>query len=279
MRPRTVVALIAGGTVAVGAAIARTRFGAPATERVLPDEDAVFTVFAPGGPQAFWCNGPVGWVTSRLMPIIEAGVYRSVADMLDLRSDDELLDIGCGPGAFMAAKAQHVGRVVGLDVSPLMLRAAERRLADRIAAGTAELVLGNAAKLPFGDTTFTAATAINAPASAGEVFRVLRPGGRFVTVDPQPAKTPTQNAAVSYGVRRMGEADHRRILENAGFTDVAVRIGRGGLFAQGRKQTPQNEGTPSHPGGQQEPADGARSADPDKPTASSGTGPETERAP
>ncbi|MGB8022521.1 MAG: methyltransferase domain-containing protein [Candidatus Nanopelagicales bacterium] len=237
MRRRTAVALIAGGTVAVGAATARSRFGTPGTERVLPDEDAVFTVFAPGGPQAFWCNGPGGWVMARLMPIIEAGVYRSVADMLDLRSDDELLDIGCGPGAFMAAKAQHVSRVVGLDASPLMLRAAERRLADRIAAGTAELVLGNAAKLPFGGTLFTAATAINAPASASEVFRVLRPGGRFVTVDPQPARTPTQNAAVSYGVRRMGEADHRRILEDAGFTDVDVRIDRAGLFAQGRKPT------------------------------------------
>jgi SAM-dependent methyltransferase len=237
MRRRTAVALIAGGTVAAGAALVRARVAGSGTDKAVPDEDAVFTVFAPGGPQAFWCNGPGGWVMARLMPIIEAGVYRSVADMLALRSDDELLDIGCGPGAFLAAKARHVGRVVGLDASPLMLRAAERRMADRIAAGTAELVLGNAAKLPFGDTMFTAATAINAPASANEVFRVLRPGGRFVTVDPQPARTPAQSAAVSYGVRRMGEEDHRRILEKAGFTDVDVRIDRGGLFAQGRKPT------------------------------------------
>ena len=58
-----------------------------------------------------------------------------------------------------------------------------------------------------------------------------------VTIDPQPARTPAQSAAVSYGVRRMGEEDHRRILENAGFADVDVRIDRGGLFAQGRKPT------------------------------------------
>jgi SAM-dependent methyltransferase len=237
MHRRTAVALMAGGTVAAGAVLVRSRVSGRGTGKAVPDEDAMFTVFAPGGPQAFWCNGPGGWLMAKLIPSIEAGVYRSVADMLDLRSDDDLLDIGCGPGAFMAAKAQHVSRVVGLDASPLMLRAAERRLADRIAAGTAELVLGNAAKLPFGDALFTAATAINAPASASEVFRVLRPGGRFVTVDPQPARTPTQSAAVSYGVRRMGEADHRRVLENAGFTDVEVRIDRGGLFAQGRKPT------------------------------------------
>jgi hypothetical protein len=35
----------------------------------------------------------------------------------------------------------------------------------------------------------------------------------------------------------MGEEDHRRILEDAGFTDVEVRIDRGGLFARGRKPT------------------------------------------
>jgi SAM-dependent methyltransferase len=237
MRRRTAVALIACGALAASASLMRARAAGSSTDEAVPDEDAVFTVFAPGGPQAFWCNGPGGWVMAKVMPFIEAGVYRSVADMLDLSADDELLDIGCGPGAFLDAKARHVGRVVGLDASPLMLRTAGRRLADRIAAGTAELVLGNAAQLPFGDTMFTAAIAINAPASASEVFRVLRPGGRFVTVDPQPARTPTQNAAVSYGVRRMSEEDHRRILENAGFTEIAVRIDRGGLFAQGRKPT------------------------------------------
>ena len=126
MRRQTTVALIAGGTVAMvaGAAFVRGRFGGRGTGKALPDEDARFTAFAPGGSQAFWCNGPVGWLTSRMMPIAEAGVYRTVADMLDLRPDDELLDIGCGPGGFVAAKAQHVRRVVGLDASPLMLRAA-----------------------------------------------------------------------------------------------------------------------------------------------------------
>ena len=235
MRTRTTVALIAGGTVAAGVAIALSRIARRETEKVLPDEGAVFTVFAPGGPQAFWCNGPGGWLTSRIMPIAEAGVYRTVAGMLNLRPDDELLDIGCGPGGFVAAQAQHVGRVVGLDASPLMLRAAERRLADRIAAGTAQLVLGNAAVLPFDDGTFTAATAIYAPASAAEVFRVLRPGGRFVIADPQPARTPAESAVAAYGVRRMGEADYRRMLDDAGFTDLVTHVGRRGLFAHGHK--------------------------------------------
>jgi len=260
MRRRTAVALIAGGAVAVGMAMARGRFGGRGTKNALPDEGAMFTAFAPGGPQAYWCNGPGGWLTSRIIPIAEARVYRTAADMLDLRSDDELLDIGCGPGGFVAAQAQHVGRVVGLDASPLMLRAAERRLADRIAAGTAELVLGNAAALPFDGGTFSVATAIYAPASAAEVFRVLRPGGRFVIADPQPARTPAESAVAAYGVWRMGEAGYRRMFEDAGFTELVIRVGRGGLFAQGRKPATSNASTAVDPGSEQEPANSAEFA-------------------
>ena len=59
-----------------------------------PSDDALFSLFLPGGPQGYWCNGPLGTVTAKLMPIIEAGTYRTVGGMLDLRPDDDLLDIG-----------------------------------------------------------------------------------------------------------------------------------------------------------------------------------------
>ena len=234
---RGTAGIIVGLSVAVGAAVAvgarrSGRAGGPGEP--VPDESAMFTVFAPGGAQGFWCNGPVGWLTARLMPITEVTVYRRVARLLELQPDDVLLDIGCGPGGFLAAQAGGASRVVGLDVSPLMLRAASRRLARRLAAGTAELVRASAAQLPFDDGTFTAATAIYAPASPSEVYRVLRPGGRFVLADPQPARTP-EGGSIAYGVRRLGESDYRRVLGDAGFTDLAIHKGRGGLFALGRK--------------------------------------------
>lgn len=207
-----------------------------------PSEPDTFSLFAPGGPQGYWCNGPLGTVTARLMPIIEAGTYRTVAGMLDLRPDDELLDIGCGPGGFLAAEALHVHRAVGIDASPLMLRAASRRLADQIAGGTVTLVQGNAAALPFGDSEFSAAIAIYAPASPPEVFRVLRAGGRFVMADPEPARKPTDDPAPSRGRQPWGEADYRRMLEEAGFTNLVIRFDRGGLYASGCKPTASTHG-------------------------------------
>jgi len=224
MRRRTKLAVVAGGATAAiaGGAILRGRLGGRGSEALPPDDDAMFTMFAPGGRYSFICNGPVGWVMARVMPRMEAGLYETVAEMLDLQPEDELLDIGCGPGAFLAAKAQRVRRVVGLDLSRVMLREAERRLADRIAAGTAQLVTGSAAELPFDDGEFSAATAINAPVKHAEAFRVLRPGGRLVFVDPDPRRSPKE-PTVSWGVRWCDEADHRRMFEDAGFTDVTVR--------------------------------------------------------
>lgn len=240
MSRRARLVLVAGGaTVALaGGAIARDRLGRHGPERLPPDE-AIFTAYAPGGKYAFWANGPVGWVMARLIPILEAGVHDVAAEMLDLQPEDELLDIGCGPGVFLATKARHVRRVVGLDPSSTMLHEAERRLADRIASGTALLVAGSAAHLPFGDGEFSAVTAIFAPISHAEAFRVLRPGGRLVFADPDPRRSPLEPAS-AWGTRRYSEADHRRMIEEAGFTDVTARY-RGGsplageLFLSGRK--------------------------------------------
>jgi len=225
MRRVSTLAIVAGGATAAIAcgAILRGRLGGRGPEAPIADEDSVFTVYAPGGRYGFMANGPVGRVISKVMPIVEAGVYGAVAEMLDLQPDDELLDIGCGPGAFLATKTQHARRVVGLDPSGTMLHEAERRLADRLAAGTARLVIGSAAALPFGDGEFSAITAIFAPANPAEAFRALRPDGRFVIADNDPRKSSSE-PAVSWGRRRWDEADHRRMLEDAGFTDVTVRF-------------------------------------------------------
>ena len=226
MRRSTTLALVAGGAMAAvaGAALARGRLAGRGPEAMPPDEDPQYTLFAPGGQQGFWFNGPVGRVFAKFQPISHASVYDVVAEMLDMQPEDELLDIGCGPGAFLATKALHVRRVAGLDVSPVMLDEAERRLADRIAAGTARLVLGSSSALPFDDGEFSAVTVITAPVNLAEVYRVLRPGGRFVIVDElilDPRKPSTERSAGP--PCNWNEADTRRVIEDAGFADLTVR--------------------------------------------------------
>lgn len=236
MRRRTTLALVAGGlAVAAAAAFASGTLIVPVEKfsrrlrRSAPEgsassgEDSQFTLYAPGGRWGFMFNGPIGRASTRYMPIMQAGMYQLVAEILDLQQDDELLDIGCGPGAFLASKASHVRRVAGIDASPVMIRDAERRLADRLAAGTARLVLGSAEKLPFGDGEFSAVSVISAPADPAEVFRVLRAGGRVVGVFeivPDPRKPDPARTIVGPG---WDEADTRRVLEGAGFVVETVR--------------------------------------------------------
>jgi hypothetical protein len=71
----------------------------------------------------------------------------------------------------------------------------------------------------------------------------------------------------------MGEADYRRMLEDAGFTDLVIRVGRGGLFARGRKPIPSNTSTDFDPDERQEPADAVEFAlNPAEVKTSSGLG-------
>ena len=236
-------ALITGGALAAvgAAALARSRLRDTGSTTAVPAADAQFSVYAPGGRYGFLANGPVGWVVAKLMPYMAAGVRDAVADMLAPQPDDDLLDIGCGSGAFLADKARDVRTVVGFDASPLMLREAEKRLADRVAAGTARLVLGNAAELPFDDEQFSAVTAIFAPFKPAEVFRLLGPGGRFVQADDNPRRSPSEPAH-GWGRRRWTEPEQRRMAEEAGFIDITFRYEGGYLLVGGRKPTESKKG-------------------------------------
>jgi arsenite methyltransferase len=124
---------------------------------------------------------------------------RVLAD-LQLRGDEDVLDLGCGRGAVLLAAAKLLpgGRAVGIDLwradqtgnSPdVTRRNAEREsVADRV-----ELHTGDMTQLPFADNTFdlviSSITVHNIPSAAGrraaidEAVRVLRPGGRLAIAD------------------------------------------------------------------------------------------------
>jgi ubiquinone/menaquinone biosynthesis C-methylase UbiE len=102
-----------------------------------------------------------------------------------------LVDIACGTGRFLRELRLAFPRLglTGIDLSPAYLAEAERHLRG---LRPAELVVGNAEQLPLDDASQDIATAIflfhELPANvrrrvAGEVARILKPGGLVVYVD------------------------------------------------------------------------------------------------
>jgi SAM-dependent methyltransferase len=153
-----------------------------------------------------------------------------MADELELRPDDDLLEVGCGSAMLLVEHASHVRHVAGLDASEVQVRMARKRLAERIAAGTAEIVLGDAVALPWEDGRFSVVGSLNClkfvpdpPKALREMRRVLRPDGRLVlTIDKQSDKWGRSGEVDAMGQWQWSEEDVRRMLEEAGFADVSV---------------------------------------------------------
>lgn len=111
--------------------------------------------------------------------------------LLDLQPGDRALDVCCGTGDFLFPLRQKVGAeglVVGVDFCrPMLERAAEKIAPGGWRGGTS---VGDACQLPITGATFDAVTVgwgiRNVPdidAAHQEVVRVLRPGGRFISLD------------------------------------------------------------------------------------------------
>ncbi|HTZ34694.1 MAG TPA: methyltransferase domain-containing protein [Stellaceae bacterium] len=118
-----------------------------------------------------------------------------------------LVDIGCGTGAFLAEVKRNYPRlaVIGIDLSAPYLAVARKRLA---AWSRATLAAANGEALPLADASVDIVTSIYLlhelpPAArrtvAGEIRRVLKPGGRFINVDSlQAGDTPDYDAMLEW---------------------------------------------------------------------------------
>ena len=124
----------------------------------------------------------------------------SLADHFPPSQGDKLsvLDLGIGPGVSGIGILERRPDLwlVGLDFSSEMLRHARRYLS--LAAQRFPLVHGDVTHLPFADASFDIITHHsflyllgNRDAGLREMFRVLKPGGHYVMLEPNRAGTVT----------------------------------------------------------------------------------------
>jgi len=112
-----------------------------------------------------------------------------------LEPTDRCLDLGCGPGGFLALMAPFCGHIVGADIVDQFVDGTNA-LIERKGITNAEAVLVTE-RLPFDDASFDKVVLIDTihhledvPGTIDEVVRVLRPGGSLLVFEPNKGNIP-----------------------------------------------------------------------------------------
>jgi SAM-dependent methyltransferase len=151
-----------------------------------------------------------------------------------ITSGETVVDLGCGAGADLCIAAFLVGergQVVGIDITPAMVAKAEKAARD-LGLTNVDVRIGDIAALPFGSARTDVVIsngAINLsshkPCVFQEVFRILRPGGRFQFADMVRDSAVDAPSSGSWADCVAGTVEPKRYLDMlvaAGFRDVEM---------------------------------------------------------
>jgi demethylmenaquinone methyltransferase/2-methoxy-6-polyprenyl-1,4-benzoquinol methylase len=120
--------------------------------------------------------------TNAVLSAGNAALWRAATvRAVDPQPGERILDVAAGTGTSSVALQKNGARVVAVDFSPGMIAEGRRKHKN------IEFIEADAEKLPFGDNEFDAATisfglrnVANPKVALGELYRVLKPGGRLV---------------------------------------------------------------------------------------------------
>ena len=229
----------------------RSAYASLATKRTLPMADGC-------------CEPSSGSTSEKLVRYGYAeeelgGLPQSVITMSDgcgnptglgiIKEGETVLDLGSGGGidVFLASgKVGPRGRVVGLDMTPAMIQRATEN-AKKAGLTNVEFKLGEIESVPLGgasvDVIMSNCVICLSPDKRrvfGEMFRVLRPGGRLAIADEVAVRPFTREEQADSGKwcscvsGAITEAEYVSALEQAGFGQIYVkRLRPAGDFASG----------------------------------------------
>jgi SAM-dependent methyltransferase len=131
------------------------------------------------GQRAVWDAGEFGRIAELILAVGEG-----VVEATSVGSSDTVLDVACGTGNATLPAARTGAAVTGLDLVPALL--AEARASAEGEGLDVTWVEGDAEALPFEDasfdvvlSTFGCMFAPRHDVAAGEIARVVKPGGRI----------------------------------------------------------------------------------------------------
>jgi SAM-dependent methyltransferase len=153
---------------------------------------------------------------------------------------DHLLEIGPGPGLATDLLRKRCQRLTCIEIDAKLATS----LKERMAGTNVTVIEGDGTAMPFPDGSFSGAVSMtmlhHVPSAAlqdrllAETFRVLRPGGVFAGSD-STVNLKFRLAHVFDTMVLVDPGSFAKRLEAAGFTDVAVREGKGAFRFRAKK--------------------------------------------
>lgn len=157
--------------------------------------------------------------------------FLAILRVLNLRPRDNLVEIGCGGGAFLSEALKSGCRASAIDHSADMARVAAKINHDSIARNRLKVEVGEADNLPYPAGVFTCAVMTgvlpflpDAARAFREVFRVLGSGGRFAafTGTKEVRGTPAAPEPVASRIHFYEDSELEGLARAAGFEEVRV---------------------------------------------------------
>jgi ubiquinone/menaquinone biosynthesis C-methylase UbiE len=147
-------------------------------------------------------------------------------ELMNVQKGDRILELGCGAGYAIKLLLEKdlIEEIVGLDISPTIIRSANFRNKNAIREKRTKLVQANLSNLPFDNEHFNKVFSIQTiyfwddiDTTLSEIFRVLKPEGVVILTFSDGKEDETWE-----GIRGITENQVIPYMKNTGFNDVAL---------------------------------------------------------
>lgn len=171
-------------------------------------------------------------------------VLAEKVEFVKAQAHELVLDVACGPGAFVMAVAPRVRFALGVDLTPEMLRQARQFQAEKQIVNVA-FALGDADSLPFPDAYFDLVSCqhafhhITKPEPVlQEMIRVTKPEGRLLILDPLAPESDAKFELYNH-IERLRDPSHTSSLRLTSFLSMFEQHGLE-VFRQSLRRRPRS---------------------------------------